>query len=526
MSETVLEQVTATYEIAKEINQKFEENKFLFYLPCCQKHKIFNEKGKFVRNNCPQTPCPDSKHAKFHLSDKRIKIIFGSNRSSKSISGLAEILMFACFKKHPYRKTENHGKGRYRIYGSDFGIIEKLLIPLVKDWIPLNALRDEGASKMPDGSVQRTKEKAWENSWDNKYHILYLKSGNTLDFMSYDQDASKSESVDLDGIWADEQMPEPVYSACLARLITRRGFFWMTVTPLYDISWAMKFLETNDPSVEVFNYDIYDNPYVSETEIRDFEASVPEHEKEARLHGRFLELQGLVYKELRNDIHLVGNDWPKPGDPVVFALDPHPRKPCMMGWAFLRGREDVIFFDEMEISGTARDVVSAIREKERNHGSATLLRLIDPAAKAQGSNLAFETDTLREFEREGMSFTLADNSEAGYNVVHDYLTFDSRRPIGSMNRPRCFFTKNVPRLWYSLSHLMWDEWMIKKQLRDDKERIKDYRKDGADVVRYVLAARPTTRNVIGRGPLPIGNMVRAQQFQNRPNLRSQFVRMG
>lgn len=475
----------------------------MFYKPCCVPHQ----------NQCPTLPCQESKHAKFHLSEKRIKVVFGGNRSGKSTAGLAEGLMQSCFKTHPYKKTANRTSGHGRIYGSDFGIIEKLLVPLVKEWIPKSSLKGSGKSK----------EEAWENSWDNKYHILYLKGGWTIDFMSYDQDASKSESVELDWVWGDEQMPERIFMAALSRLISRKGNFWMTVTPLYDISWAMKFLETSDPNVEVFNFDIYDNPHLSKQAIQEFEASVSENEREARLHGKFMELQGLVYKELRNDIHLLGDDWPKPGDPIVFALDPHPRKACMMGWAFLRGKEDVIFFDELEITGTARDIVGAIRQKEAAHNSKTFLRLIDPAAKAQGSNLSFETDTLREFEREGMSFTLADNSEAGYNIVHDYLTFDSRRPIGSMNRPRCFFTRNVPKLWYSLSHLMWDEWMFKKQMRDDKERVRDYKKDGADVVRYVLANRPTPRNVSDSKPIPLGNTVRFQQFEKRDNLRTMFV---
>ena len=498
---STLEQLKDTAEIALKIKQSYKDDKLLFYRPCCTTHK----------NECPSVPCSDSKHAKFHASTKRIKIVLGGNRSGKTILGLTEGLMQSCFKKHPYHERENRIPGRGHIYGSDFAIIEKLLIPLVKEWIPKSSLRGAG----------KNKEEAWENSFDNKYHILYLKGGSSIDFMSYDQDPSKSESVELDWIWADEQMPESVYSAALSRLISRNGNFWMTVTPLYDISWAMKFLESGDASVEVFNFDVYDNPHLSEKAIQEFEASVPEHEKEARLHGRFMELQGLVYKELKNDVHLISDEYPKAGESVVFALDPHPRKPCMMGWAFLRGREDVVFFEELEMAGTAKEIVRAIREKERNMLSPTVLRLIDPAAKAQGNNLSFETDTLREFEREGMSFTLADNSEAGYNVVHDYLSFDMRRPIGSMNRPRCFFTRNTPKIWYSMTHLMWDEWMFKKQLRDDKERIRDYRKDGADVCRYILAARPSSSRLLER-PIPIGNMYEQQHYK-RPNLRSKFI---
>lgn len=489
-----------TAEAAMELKRRYEEEKLLFYKPCCRVHKSYDKNGKFLYNNCPVLPCPDSKHWKFHTSDKRIRVIFGSNRSSKTISCEQEFLMSACFKTHPIRKVKNAVPGRFRIYNSDFGIIEKLTIPSVREWIPRSALAHDG----------KNKAEAWDNSYDPKYHILQLKGGSTIDFMSYDQDSSKSESVDLDLVWADEQMPERVFTAVMARLITRNGKFIMGVTPLYDISWAMKFLDNVDPQVEVFHFDIYDNPYNSPEAIKDFEASIPEHEKEARLHGRFLELQGLVYKELRRDIHMVEPGEIKSTYPVIFAMDPHPRKATVMTWAYITPKDDVIFFDELEMKGTARDIAQAIRMKEKEHKAPTTYRIIDPAAKAQGSNIAFETDTLREFEREDMRFSLADNSEAGYSITHEYLSFDPKLPLSSMNRPRCFFTKDVQKTWFGMTHLLWDEWSFKNTLKDEKERIRDYKKDFPDCVRYTLALRPTTRSFNSYRPVPTGNWQYAQ----------------
>ncbi len=482
MRSAEVEQIRSTAEIADTIIRRHEEDRILFYKPLCGFHK----------NDCPSLPCPESKHTKFHLSNKKIKVVFGGNRAGKSILGMAELLMMACFKNHPFKKTENRIRGRYRIYASDFGIIEKVHIPLIKEWIPKKALLKEGA----------TKEEAWENSWDNKYHILYLKNGTTIDFMSYDQESSKSESVELDGIWGDEEMPEDIYAACLARLISRNGVFWMTVTPLYDISWAMKFLEAMEGSVEVFNFTIFDNPYLSEEAIKELSAQWPDHEKDARIYGRFIELQGLVYKELRQDIHLIDHDEPKSSYPVLFILDPHPRKACAMAWAYVTPKDDVVFFDELEMKANARDIADAIKSKESIHTAKTTLRLIDPAARAQGSDLStYGTDTVMEFEKEKLYFTLADNSEAGYNIVHEYLTWNPNQPIGPLNRPQCFFTKNVPKLWYGMTHLLWDEWNFKKAMRDEKERIKDYKKDFPDLVRYALAIRPRFRSFMNIQPV-------------------------
>lgn len=485
--EWVLEKLKA----AEELRKRHEDNKILYYKPCCLPHK----------NECPTIPCPESKHTKFHTSDKRLRVFFGGNRSGKSTAGLLELLMMACFKKHPLTGKENPTSGRWRLYAPDFGIIEKLYIPKMKEWIPRAALKGEG----------KTKEEAWENSYDSKYHLAHLKAGGMIDFMSYDQAASKSESVELDGVMGDEEMPEDIYAATLARLISRNGRFWMTVTPLYGISWAMKFLDNIDPQCEVFNISIYDNPYLDSKAVKEFEDSVPEHEKEARLHGRFMELQGLVYKELRKDIHLLGPDQPKSHYPVIFTMDPHPRKATVMTWAYVTNKGDVVFFDELEMKGTAREIATAIRAKESLHSARTLLRIIDPAARAQGSNIACQTDTLQEFEKEGMSFSLADNSDAGYNVVHEYLSYDETRPISSMNRPRCFFTKDVSLTWYGMTHLLWDEWAFKKSMKDEKERIRDYKKDFPDCVRYTLAIRPSYRSFMAT-PQPIGNM---KNFMNQ-----------
>ena len=478
-----------------EKRRRIEQDKILFYKPCCRPHK----------NNCPSIPCPDSLHTKFHLSDKRIRIIFGGNRSSKTTTCLMEMIMSSCFKYHPYRKTKNASPGYFRIYETDYGVLEKLIIPKLMEWIPMGALDGKGQTK---GAV-------WDDAYDPKYHILRLKGGSMIDFLSYDQDSSKSESVELDGVFADEQMPERIYSATMARLITKNGFFMMGVTPLYDISWALKFLDNIDPQVDVYHFNIWDNPYNSDRSIQEFQDSIPEHEKEARLYGRFLELQGLVYKELNKDVHLLGDSPPKPGYPVIFALDPHPRKASVMTWSYITPKGDVVFFDELELKANAKVLTAAIRQKESSHPAKTVLRLIDPAARAQGSDIAFETDTLREFEREGMGFTIADNSEAGYNIVHEYLYFDSSKPIDSFNRPKLFFTKGALQTWYGMTHLMWDEWAFKKTLRDEKERIRDYKKDFPDCVRYTMAVRPSYYSLMSPRAVPIGNWQNAYDWEKR-----------
>lgn len=491
----LLEEGAANLEILK----RYEENKILYYEPCCRVHGP---------EKCPAYPCPDSYHTKFHASKSKRRVVFGGNRSGKSVMGVTELIMNTCLDKHPWTQIPNKFPSRNRVFCSDFAVIEKHILPLLKEWIPKNSLF--GGKNAPN------KDAAWENAYDPRYHLLHLVKGSTIDFMSYDQDTSKAESVELDNVWADEEIPERLYSATLARLVSRRGRFWMTVTPLYSLTWAMGLAEGEDEGCEAFTLSIFDNPHLSKESVQEFINSIPEHEKEARINGRFLELQGLVYKELRKDVHLMDESSPD-DNPVIMVMDPHPRKATCITWAYVTPQDDVVFFDELEIGGTAHEIALAIREKESEQGQTPVWRIIDPAAKAQGSNLAFQTDTLKEFEKEGFSFTLADNSEAGYNIVHEYLQWDTSRPLSSTNRPRSFFSRSCLKTWYGMSHLLWDEYKFGRDLKDPKERVKDWKKDFPDCVRYTLAFKPTYRALkTPPRPVAIGNAgVLSKQYVKR-----------
>jgi phage terminase large subunit-like protein len=419
-------------------------------------------------------PCSE-KHRSFHMSNAFIRIAFGGNQSGKSIMGLVELLYRACFKVHPLTKEVNPQPGKYRIFTTKFQIAEEHIIPLLKKYVPKPVLIN--------GS--------WEESYDSRYHILRLRNGTIIDILTYDQEASVAESVTLDGIWADEEMPERFFSGSLPRLVARQGKFWMTVTPLYNLTWAMKYWNNADKDVFVTKIGIHDNPHLAKDFVETLINQWPANERAARVSGEFLEFSGIVYKELDSTVHLIHPSKVESSWPVVMALDPHPRKASVITWAYVTPQEDVVFFDELEVKGTAQDIVNAILAKEGSHKGTTQLRLIDPAADKQVSGIGSELTTLGEFQQAGMGFSLANNSDAGYNVVHEYLTWDKNFPISALNRPRCYVTTECPKTWAGMTGLMWEEWTHGRDLRDEKERVKDRKKDFPDCVRYTLAAKPS-----------------------------------
>ena len=483
----VEKQAEAAYEI---LRRRENERILVYYHPCCAVHG-----GRKPDNwpldipwfpvACPTKPCTESKHVRFHMSKARNRVVFGGNRSSKTFTCWKEFVWRMCLVRHPltgetFRTGDRHG----RILAQDYSLHEKKHIPEAYEWIPTKCLMY--------GNQGLSKREAWEKSYDSRNHLLHLTRGSWIDFQTYEQDSSKGESVDLDVWFADEEIPEDWYQACNSRIITRNGVGIMGVTPLYGLSWARRFLDTPNPNVEVFKWGIRDNPYNSNKAINDFLADVSPLERESRESGDFIEFKGIRFKDLNQAVHVVGARQPDYTQAVIMAMDPHPRKGTAITWAYMDSWDRVTFFDEMLIHGDAATVVAAIREREKTHGSRTQLRVADPAIEKQygfGSDLT----THDEFQRVGMSFALADNSEAGYEVVESYLKWDKTKPITSLNQPMVYFTENCTNTWYSMTHLMWDEYKFGAN-RDPKEKVKDKDKDFADCVRYTLVNRPSMRS--------------------------------
>ena len=476
---------------ALELLARYENEKIKFYIPACAIHggrkpDDWPQDQQWNAKTCPVNPCPDSKHVRFHASRARNRVVFGGNRSSKTYTCAKEFVYRMCYVKHPFtgevfRKGDRHG----RILAQDYSIQEKKHIPEMYEWIPTAWLQ----AYKPGMS----KAEAWDKSFDGRNHLLHGKNKSWIDFQTYEQDSSKGESVDLDIWFADEEIPEDWYQACNSRIITRNGVGIMGVTPLYRLTWAMEFLDNKNPNVEVFKWGIRDNPHNSNKAINEFLSGVSPLEREARENGDFIESKGRRYKALDTSVHLVGQKPVPAGSYVIMAMDPHPRKGTAITWAWVDPWDRVTFFDELLIQGDAKAVVEAIHEKEKGHSARTMLRVADPAIEKQVSGFGSSLTTHDEFQRYGMSFSLADNSEAGYNVVDEYLSWDKAKPMSSLNSPSLYFTEACRDTWYSMTHLMWDEYKFGGN-RDPKEKVKDKDKDFADCVRYTVVSRPSMKS--------------------------------
>lgn len=449
-----------------------QENRIRYYLPACLSH---------FPGRCPEG-CGSSKHLDFHRSLARNRFVFGGNSSGKTILGLTEMVMRMCFSKHPYSKIELPHPAFHRIEFESFRNWESYYLPLLKEWIPRKMLVGE----------------SWADAYNVKYSILRLKNGDSVDALSYDMETGKFESSTIHDIWADEKMPEDVFDANLSRIIRTGGYLWNTVTPINGMPWIMtRVWGLDNPDTKTWVIDMDENPYISKESKERVLSQMSPEEREARKSGRPMQFQGVVYPEISESIHITEKK-PEPYWPLYFCLDAHPRKPAFGCWIAIDPGEAAYVVDEMELKGTPRELSNHIFHREyeirRWIGGGTFRgvqkRWIDLSAITIDSDIQMHYDLLSEFTKCGLNFTKANRSGVGYTIVKNYLSYDKKKPIDAFNKPMLYFCKGrVPKTYFSMTHIIYDEYK-NRQGKDPKEKVKDWGKDPADCVRYILIEKP------------------------------------
>jgi phage terminase large subunit-like protein len=222
---------------------------------------------------------------RFHKSPKKGRAFIGGNRSGKTVGGGTEAVWWLT-GKHPHRKIPE-GPIRGRIAAVDFLMgVNKIVLPEIKKWIP--------PSELIKGS--------WEESYHKAENTLTLANGSTCEFMSYDQDLDKFAGTSRHFCWFDEEPPEDIFNECMLRLVDTDGDWWLTMTPLIDMSWTFdriyeKWKNKQNLNLEVFEVDTLENTYIKSDVLDNLMEGIAEDEQAARKSGTYSMHMGLVYKD-------------------------------------------------------------------------------------------------------------------------------------------------------------------------------------------------------------------------------------
>lgn len=421
---------------------------------------------------------PHLKQQAFHTSTSRKKLYIGGNRSGKTTGGVVEDIWWLT-GKHPYRETPRPPV-RGRINCVDFvNGVESIAKPELARWLP--------PSELINGS--------WEDSYDKYTRTLTLANGSFVEFKSYDQDLDKFAGTSRHFIHYDEEPPEVIYTENQARLVDTGGSWWMTMTPVEGMTWVYD--EIYEPGIRgenditVIVVDMTENPYLNQGEVQNFLSSLSKDEREARVHGKFVQVGGLIYKQFDptpGGLHVIEKLEGIPRDvTLVASLDHGYNNPTAWLWHIIYPSGSVVTFHEhygsqMVIEDHARVVrefnAKALRRAPDYYVGDPSIRNTDPITG---------TSVHQEYAKFGIPITLANNDvSAGIQRVAAYMRPDKN------HRTKWHVTKNCTNLIKELTRYRWKTYSSKKLNSQYNNFEQPHKKDdhACDSLRYFIMSRP------------------------------------
>jgi phage terminase large subunit-like protein len=431
--------------------------------------------SKFVKAPNIYAYEPHDKQVIFHGSTTKITLYIGGNRSGKTTGGVVEDI-WRLRGQHPFKRVPPPPiKGRF--IGVDFlNGIDQIALPQFSRWLPIGDLK--GGS--------------WYSAYDSYERILRLENDSELKFMSYEQDTDKFSGTSQDFVHFDEEPPQDIYKENLARTIDSRGALIFTMTPvegmtwLYDEIYEPGILKQN-PNITVVEVDMTDNPYLAEGEIQIFLSTLDDDEKAARVHGKYVQRGGLIYKGFDPKIHVIEEfDHKQPGLMIAAAMDHGFNNPTAFGWFAVDNDERVTLFHEYYQSGHTVDY-HAEKYKEINKQLAVTPEYVVGDPSIRNTQAISGTSISEEYARLGVPILL------GNNQVKDGIVrvarFLAKRGDG---QPGFRITKDCQNFLREVRRYRWKTYQHKKAQYQNNAQETPQKKDDhlMDMTRYFIMSRP------------------------------------
>lgn len=435
---------------------------------------------------------PNPKQEEFHKSNASIRSIFGANRSGKTTAGVVEF-MWHMLGIYPdwYPEAQRMPSDRPikgRIFAKDFQkMVGGVILPTISEWI----------DDTPGGPFV---EKKFRNPLGIPVRWKF-KNGNEFDILTYEMSTEQCEGWKGDIAWFDEPPPRDKFIATKRGLVDTNGRCWLTLTPLtqpwiYDELYAKS---QSDKTYFCIVMDIRDNlrrivngkeiGYLTETAIKDFEKTLSPDEREARLHGKFLHLTGLIFKEFNPEIHIIETAGVKKHWYRMMAIDPHPRKPTACLWLAVNEKNELFVYDELLFSGSITDLASAIRAQEGD--LVAHRRIIDPSADQE---VQLRASIRTELMKQKIWCERGSNDiELGISRIHEALAPDYQNLTGVFDA-RLKISRLCPQIISQILHYVWDEYRMRPEEHDPKEKPMPKNEDLITCLRYIMVGNPQYHN--------------------------------
>lgn len=439
-------------EVARAYEKLRAENGILFYEPH-PKQDEFHRAGGFMR-----------------------RYVRTGNRFGKSHMGVSEDIAWALGERPWYEEDDPA-----RIEG----IPQKSnsILVLAQDWDQVHKIftcyeRGQSQGKffslLPKDSIAEKPKKS--KSGVVSEIKVYSKHGgiSTITFdtvKSFQANPMGQESADWDAIHVDEPIPKEMWIANSRGLIDRGGKAWFTCTPLSQ-GWIndmfvprRRFRE--DPTKPIVNGNkwmitgsTYDNPHNKAEDIKEFESTLTEGQRQCRMQGIPLSMEGIVYKQFKHEEHVFSKppfgweamDRPPSDYTVRVAIDPHPETPHAVLFAATSPSGQVFFFNEIFEHCIADRLCDRIADVLV--GYEPLVYLMDPAGfienPTDGSSMA------NVFDERGMYVEKAPK-DLVRGIMETQMILDKRilTPAGA-RVPKLMFSSHLEETLFEFDHYEWN----------------------------------------------------------------------
>lgn len=388
-------EAAATLEAARQYS---EENRFRFYVPNGSVAEFLTAFGK---------------------GERFIYLLLGGNGSGKTASAMA-LLANLCWpglnpdwfsgpliERWPYIK-------RARIISEPTALTGKI-IPEIEHWFPRGRYVEQKAGKIHISNI--TTDTGWY-----------------IDLLSYDQEAKEFESVDCGLIICDEPPPEKIWRACISRF-RKGGKLVSVMTPLARAAYLYdEYVVKLHPDAYVKSVDVEAScqehgvrGHLKHEDIARMVANYTEEEKAARVHGQFMHLIGLIYKEFTKSVHVTDKsfyDLDLGAFTISYAIDPHLTLPQAVLFMATLPNGAHLVADEIFEECTRQHLAEMIRGKlERFRtmgGQIRELGVIDPSAVIEDP--VTHTSVINDLRQAGLKLIPASKDrDRGEDFVHRAL---------------------------------------------------------------------------------------------------------
>jgi phage terminase large subunit-like protein len=509
-------------------------------------------------------PASDRARA-IHLSTAKHVLAVGGNRSGKTETGLVDLVI--CMTgivpwslEHDYPREKIQCPMRVRIVLESLSNTWAPVIRPKLQWDKWSGEGEPGSGLGHWGWIPRRflKRGKWEESWLEKERTLNLTCGCSVQIMSYDQDVQDFSGSSLHRVLFDEAPPADIYRENLMRTLDTKGKLYFGFTPPDDPgkamrgSWVYELYEkgiagpAKDSNIDSFNLFTEENRILDQSEIAEMVKGLTPAQRETRLHGVFMHLSGRIYPQYTdaptwwcftcNEKTFLNGDSCatcgasqliqysnvcEPNElayrwPVVFLLDPHPRKPNCMMWVAIDPSDDWWVINEMEVDGDPELVRDRVLQFERNSNLVIAARLMDPNMAEQAAHSAGtrHVSVRDEFDAVGIRCALADDAfTVGMKRVRDMIKPDLRT-----KRPRLQVFATCPRTNQQMKKYVWQEWSRNMDDQKDPKAVAIAKEDDfPGLLRYLANAQPTFRGLqLGGQPMRLTKRPRHGAYGNKP----------